>query len=180
MALRATPFQRAEERFDDSKRRKSERNMEMRNSRFVNDKFGQHIPRSQSDSYGQRKESSPANLEGLPLVPRLVGKHEGCSIDRPADTTMKIPLTTIEDHDCTSGLRSDPVRLSRRAAVKRNSMKERETRTERHDSTMQSTHAPVTNSFDNSVMQPTTEVLPPLRRFSFDQSPHKLSFDLAG
>jgi hypothetical protein len=108
-----------------------------------------------------------------------VGDYKDYSFDRLADETMKIPLTVIEDCVSTPSIRSDPVRLSRRATVKRYSVKDRKPKTERHGSTAKSTRDPAKTSGHTSGIQPTTDAPPLLRHFSFDQSPKELSFDLA-
>ncbi|KAI4700656.1 hypothetical protein J4E81_003617 [Alternaria sp. BMP 2799] len=84
-----------------------------------------------------------------------------------------------KDHDSVLGPRSNPVRLSRKAAVKRNSTKEKRSATERHDSTMQSTHVRAKTSSNVPAIRITASTPPILRRFSFDETPNELSFNLA-
>ncbi|KAI4668865.1 uncharacterized protein J4E78_002693 [Alternaria triticimaculans] len=92
---------------------------------------------------------------------------------------MDAPLDNAKDHDSVLGPRSNPVRLSRKAAVKRNSTKERKAETERHDSTMQSTHVRAKTSSMVPAIRITASTPPILRRFSFDETPSELSFSLA-
>ncbi|KAI4626238.1 uncharacterized protein J4E87_004738 [Alternaria ethzedia] len=89
------------------------------------------------------------------------------------------PLDNVENHDYVLGPRSNPVRLSRKAAVKRSSTKERKAETERHDSKMQSTHVRAKTSSNVPVIRITGSTPPFLRRFSFDETPNELSFNLA-
>ncbi|KAI4698206.1 uncharacterized protein J4E84_001342 [Alternaria hordeiaustralica] len=91
---------------------------------------------------------------------------------------MDAPLDSVNDHDAVLGPRSNPVRLSRKAAVKRNSTKERRTETERHDSTMQSTHVRAKTSSNVPVIRITASTPPILRRFSFDETPGELLFNI--
>jgi hypothetical protein len=179
MASPATPFQKAERQYEDTKRRGIYREVEAQDGRFAEDKFGRRIARSQLSLRGQQKGSSQAELGPQSTPLQLEGTHENCGIDLPAGKIMRKPLAAVEDHGSTPSLRSNPVKLSRRAAVKRNSTRDRKIKTARHDSTMQSSCISSTTSFNTQGIQPAAGKPSVTRRFSFDQTPNRISFSLA-
>jgi hypothetical protein len=167
---RALRVEIGDQQFVYPKRQELDRSVEVQSGQTVKGAYERRITRSQSDLHGQHNESSQMYHEWLrPASPRHLADQEGCNIDRSADNTMEIPLTPVEDLDSTPGSRNDPVRLSRRAAMKRNSTKDRKTKTERHDNTVQSTCAPEKASARTPAIRPTAETPPSnLRRFSFE------------
>jgi len=181
MASRETPVQKSVTPFEDFLRWNSDRNIEVRYDRFVNDNgYEQRITCLPSSAGVQQKWSSHTEVEKHRSAPAwLEGTYEGFSIERTTDTVMDAPLDNAKDHDSVLGPRSNPVRLSRKAAVKRNSTKERKAETERHDSTMQSTHVRAKTSSMVPAIRITASTPPILRRFSFDETPSELSFSLA-
>ena len=167
--------------FEDFLRWNSDRDIEVRYDRFVNDYgYEQRITRLPSSSGSQQKGSSHTEAEKHRSAPaRLERTHEGFSIERTTDTSMNdAPLDNAKDHDSVLGPRSNPVRLSRKAAVKRNSTKERRTGTERHDSTMQSTHVRAKTAVKVPAIRIIGSTPPILRRFSFDETPGELLFNI--
>ena len=164
--------------FEDFLRWNGDRDIEVRYDRFVNDNgYEQRVTRLPSSSGGsshteaEKHRSAPARLEKT---------YEGFSIERTPYISMNdAPLETVENHDSILGPRSDPVRLSRKAAVKRNSTKERRSATERHDSTMQSTHVRAKTSSKVPAIRITASTPPILRRFSFDETPSELAFSFS-
>ncbi|KAI4619818.1 hypothetical protein J4E83_005675 [Alternaria metachromatica] len=92
---------------------------------------------------------------------------------------MDAPLDSVEDHDSVLGPRSNPVRLSRKAAVKRNSTKEKRSATERHDSPMQSIHVRAKTSSMVPAIRIIGSTPPILRRFSFDETFSEVAFSLS-
>jgi hypothetical protein len=181
MASRETPLRKNEGQSNDTGMLNSYRGLEEMKGRFVNDdEYERRITRSPSNSGGQRKGSSRTELGGSPYPStQLGGTHEDNNIDTPPDSIMRVPLDGNKDHDSGLGLRNDPVRLSRKAAVKRNGTKERKTRTEGQDSTVQGTQVCAKTLLKTPAIRSTTEIPSISRRFSFDQSPDKLSFNLA-
>jgi len=155
--------------------------MEVRYDRFVNDNgYEQRITHLPSSSGSQQKGSSHTEAEKHRSAPaRLERTHEGFGIERTPYIIMDAPLDNAKDHDSVLGPRSNPVRLSRKAAVKRNSTKEKKSATERHDSTMQSTHVRAKTSSMVPAIRITASTPPILRRFSFDETPSELSFSLS-
>jgi hypothetical protein len=98
--------------------------------------------------------------------------------NRDTFNTMTDPHPHTQGGD---GLRSNPTRLSRRSAVRASTRNRNTTTAERHDSKL-STHTrfPVTTSFHTSILQPTSQPLSCLRRFSFEEDPIAFSTILAG
>ena len=181
MASRETKVQKNVMPFEDFLRWNSDRDMEVRYDRFVNDnRYEQRVTRLPSSAGVQQKWSSHTEAEKHRSAPaRLERTHEGFSIERTTDTSMDAPLDSVEDHDSVLGPRNNLVRLSRKATVKRNSTKERRTETERHDSTMQSAHVRAKTSSKVPAIRIIGSTPPILRRFSFDQTPSELSFNLS-
>jgi len=166
--------------FEDFLKWSSDRDIEVRYDRFVNDNgYEQRIPRLPSSLGSQQKGSSHTEVEKHRSAPaRLEGTYEGFSIERTPYIIMDAPLDDGQDHDSILGPSSNPVRLSRKAAVKRNSTKERRTEAERHDSTMQSTHVRAKTSSNVPAIRIIGSTPPILRRFSFDETPNERSFNL--
>ena len=168
--------------FKDFLRWNSDRDIEVRYDRFMNDNgYEQRITRLPSSSCSQQKGSSHTEAEKHRSAPaRLEKTHNGFSIERNTKAIMNDePLDSVENHDFVLGPRSNPVRLSRKAAVKRSSTKEKKSATEGHDSTMQSTHVRAKTSSNVPVIRITASTPPILRRLSFDQTPNELSFSLS-
>ncbi|KAI4943520.1 hypothetical protein J4E91_009430 [Alternaria rosae] len=181
MASRETPLQRNVSPVADFLRGNSDRDIEVRYDRFVNDNgYEQRIANLPSSSGSQQKGSSHMEAEKHRSAPaRLEKTHEGFSIDKTTDTSMDATIDSIENHDSVLGPHNNPVRVSRKAAVKRNSTKEKKKEAERHDGTVQSTHVRAKTSSNAPVIRITASTPPVLRRFSFDKTPNELSFNLA-
>ncbi|KAI4656059.1 hypothetical protein J4E93_000775 [Alternaria ventricosa] len=182
MASRVTPIQKSVMPFEDFLRWKNHGDIEVRYDRFVNDNgYEQRITRLPSSLGSQQKGSSHTEAAKHQSAPaRLEGTYEGFSIERTTKAIMNDePLDSVENHDFVLGPRSNLVRLSRKAAVKRNSTKQRRIETERHDSTMQSTHVRAKTSSNVPAIRIIGSTPPMLRRFSFDETPSELSFSLS-
>ncbi|KAI4664636.1 uncharacterized protein J4E79_002934 [Alternaria viburni] len=171
MASREIPLQKSVMPFEDFLRWNSDRNIEVR--------YEQRITCLPSSAGVQQKWSSHTEAEKHRSAPaRLEGTYEGFSIERTTDTVMDAPLDNAKDHDAVLGPRSNPVRLSRKAAVKRSSTKEKRSATERRDSTMQNTHVRAKTSSKVPAIRIIGSTPPILRRFSFDETPSELSFNI--
>ncbi|KAG9192857.1 hypothetical protein G6011_11591 [Alternaria panax] len=168
MPLRRVELEIGDRKSVPSRRRMTNRSVEIQSGQAVKGAYERHITHSQSDYYEQRNEYSQMYHERLnPGFPRSLDHYESCSVDRPADYSMQTPLTPVGDHESAPSARGDPVRLIRRAAVKHNSAKNRKTKTETNDSTIQSTRAPEMASARTPGIQFIGNI-PSSRRFSFE------------
>jgi hypothetical protein len=163
-----------------SRTRSTHRDSEVRNSLFVKDKYGwRTIPTSMSQSPSRTVDYQPSRMVfgGLRPRPLRLVVRSGVGSERATDNTMADPQFSTHGYD---DLRSNPVRLSRRTAIRASTRSTRNTNTtaERRDSKM-STHFLVTTSYHTSIAQPTPQPIR-LRRFSFKEDPETFTSILAG
>jgi hypothetical protein len=170
-------LQEAELWYTTSRTCNTDRDLEVQNSRFVMDRYGRRMtPMSQSPSRTDKPGPSRMVFEGLRPAPLRLVVRGGGSSDRDTINPMTDPHPPTQDAD---GLRSNPIRLSRRAAVRASTRNSNSTTAERCDSKL-STRFPVNPSFHTSIAQPTPQPLSCLRRFSFEEDPVAFSCILAG
>jgi hypothetical protein len=172
-------LQEAELWYTTSRTRNTDRDLQVQNSQFVMDRYGRRMtPMSQSPSWADNPGPSRMVFEGLRPAPLRLVVRAGCSSNRDTFNTMTDPQPPAQDGD---GPMSNPVRLSRRSAVRASIRNRNTTTAERHDSKL-STHTgfPVTTSFHTSIAQPTPQPSTCLRRFSFEEDPVAFSSILAG
>ena len=150
--------------------------MEVKNSQFVTDKYGRRMTPMSQSPLPEKTRPSHMVFEGLMLASLRLVVRSGGSSDSATFNTMTDRNTSTEHSD---GPRSNPVRLSRRTAI-RASTRNRNTMTaERRDSKL-SISFPVTTSFHTSIAQPTPQSSTRLCRFSFEKDLVALSSVLAG
>jgi hypothetical protein len=150
--------------------------LEVQNSRFVKDKYGRCMtPMPQSPSRTEKTGPSRMAFEGLRPAPLRLLVRKGVGVSRTTDNAMTDSHTPSQGSD---GSRSNPVRLSRRTAI-RASTRNRDTATERRDSKI-NTRFPVITSYHTLILQPTPQPPTHLRRFSFEEESGAFTPILAG
>lgn len=164
--LRMPPSQ-----FVSPQRQMADRSVKTQSGQTVKGAYERRVTRSQSDWYEQRNVYSQMYHEWLrPGFPRSLDHYETCSIDNPGDNSMETPLSPVGKHDATSSSRSNPVRLSRSAAVKHNSTQDRKTEIEKHDSTANNSRASGIAAAHAPAVRSPVDARPSnvRRRFSFE------------
>ena len=157
--------------FVSPQRQMTDRSVKVQSGQTVKGAYERRVTRSQSDWYEQRNVYSQMYHEWLrPGFPRSLDHYETCSIDNPGNNSMETPLSSVGKHDATSSSRSNPVRLSRSAAVKHNSTQDRKTEIEKHDSTANNSRAPGIAAAHAPAVRSPVDARPSnvRRRFSFE------------
>ena len=189
----------------------TDRDMEIRNARFVKDKYGRRMACIvQPDVFAKEAEPSHTRFEGLQSASLRLVNNYGCGTDNttldtviyshtPKRESSRIcfgeltptPLRLTKMHGAATnktthdtmadlnpltndvgGSRDDPVRLSCTTTVTRMSTREK------RDRRRSNTRSLAENSLQNTITQPTKDVLLVPRRFSFDED-SELAFSTA-
>ncbi|KAF1830507.1 hypothetical protein BDW02DRAFT_99357 [Decorospora gaudefroyi] len=130
-----------------------------------------------------RAGPSRMGVEELRPAPLRIASAKRDVVSKDTENTMTDPPISAQQPTGGPSSRNNPVRLSRRTAVRRPSARNVDTTTERRDSQI-STRFPVTTTFHLLAIQSTARSPPTSRRFSFDQEqgqhPKGMSDVLAG